>query len=307
MFNKPRAVLLTGGTGFLGFTLAKKINSEGNFKLICLVNKHSEKNIKLVELGGIISINEVSELISLSQEYQIEHIVHSATDYGRSLKLTNNSLENDHFNNLLKVNLVLPIELLQLGERLGIRSFINIDSYFNKHGRTYQALPEYAASKQSLIPWLKTFSIKFKVINFQLEHVFGPGDSTEKFIPKLIQDLKDNKDIRLTPGEQIRDFIYVDDVCLAILQVLEKEEIVKSSANYSEFSIGTGQGTTIKKFTMALKEIIGSDSKLIFGAIPYRADEIQDSHSDGIFQQVYSWAPSLELEQNLKRYLEEIK
>jgi nucleoside-diphosphate-sugar epimerase len=300
---KPRAIVLTGGTGFLGFNLANRINSQGKFKLICLVRENSLKNKKLNELPGIISIEKVLDLIALSREYQIEHIVHSATDYGRSLKLTNNSMENDQFNNLLKANLVLPIELLQIGEQLRICSFINIDSYFNKNGRTYQALPEYAASKQSLIPWLKVFSIKFKIINLQLEHLYGPGDTTEKFVSKLIHELRLNRDIPLTPGDQTRDFIYVDDASRAILHVIDNEEIIKSSPNYAEYSIGTGRKTTIRDFALSVKKILQSDSNLNFGAIPYREDEIQDSHSDGNFQQAYEWAPLLDLEQNLVKWL----
>jgi len=304
MVVKPRALVLTGSTGFLGFNLAKLIHAQNQYKLICFVHKKSEKNQKLNELNGTILVEEISELLSLSTEFQIEHIVHTATDYGRKLKLKNNLLENEDFANLIRVNLLLPIELMQAGEKLGISSFINIDSYFNKTGQTYQALPEYAASKQSLIPWLKTFAKKFQIINLQLEHIFGPGDSIEKFIPTLIKDLRENKDVSLTKGEQIRDFIYVKDVCSAIMQVLGKSIEVNPKNAYSEYSIGTGIGTTIQSFVIMIKNLVSSNSKLLFGAIPYRPDEIQDSHSDCQFQRDYDWRPQSGLEQSLREYLD---
>ncbi|EDM2890084.1 CDP-abequose synthase, partial [Salmonella enterica subsp. enterica serovar Typhimurium] len=58
-------------------------------------------------------------------------------------------------------------------------------------------------------------------VNMRLEHVYGPGDGENKFIPYIIDCLnKKQSCVKCTTGEQIRDFIFVDDVVNAYLTIL---------------------------------------------------------------------------------------
>ncbi len=70
-------------------------------------------------------------------------------------------------------------------------------------------------------------------------HMYGPGDSPNKFIPWLIAQLKNNvPKIDLTAGEQTRDFIYIDDVCTAFKTVCDKMDDIPE--RFASFEVGTG-------------------------------------------------------------------
>ncbi|NYK65226.1 NAD-dependent epimerase/dehydratase family protein, partial [Salmonella enterica subsp. enterica serovar Typhimurium] len=70
-------------------------------------------------------------------------------------------------------------------------------------------------------------------------------------------------------GEQIRDFIFVDDVVNAYLTILENRKEVPS---YTEYQVGTGAGVSLKDFLVYLQNTMmpGSSSIFEFCAIEQR-------------------------------------
>ena len=77
---------------------------------------------------------------------------------------------------------------------------------------------------------------EIKTINMQLEHFYGPGAGDANFISAMINRLIHNDPrIDLTLGEQKRDFIYIDDVVDAYLEVLKAEYKIQDA--YSTFQV----------------------------------------------------------------------
>ena len=79
----------------------------------------------------------------------------------------------------------------------------------------------------------------------------------------------------MTPGDQTRDFIYVDDVVDAILRIIENSH--KFDVGYFDFEIGTGIATPLRDFIKTAHTLCGSKTELLFGALPYREGEIMHS------------------------------
>ena len=113
-----------------------------------------------------------------------------------------------------------------------------------------------------------------------LEHIYGPDDNSNKFVEQMIQNIaiKQVDKIDLTYGDQKRDFIYVDDVCKIYLSALKYA--YKNNFRYKIFDVGTGIATQIKDFVSQIKSLSNSKTKLNFGTIPYREDEIMCSYAD---------------------------
>lgn len=65
------------------------------------------------------------------------------------------------------------------------------------------------------------------------------------FVPFVIRRMLKNEVLKLTPGEQKRDFVFIDDVVNAYIKIPEESVVSKP---FSEFEIGTGQPVTIKDF-----------------------------------------------------------
>jgi nucleoside-diphosphate-sugar epimerase len=172
----------------------------------------------------------------------------------------------------------------------------------NKH------LNAYALSKKQLVEWLKQKSDKIQVINLKLEHMYGPKDDITKFVPWVLSQLKANeREIRLTKGEQFRDFIYVDDVVSAYLIALEESSSLKE---FSEFDIGTGQLVTVRSFLEQIKanyevKFGATLTKLVFGAIPYRPDEMMKVEVNNKALIDLGWKPKISIEKGIQKMLKE--
>jgi CDP-paratose synthetase len=209
-------------------------------------------------------------LESLYSSYPIKTIIHTAVSYGH----------NNDYAEIINTNITLPIQLIEIGLRNQLSSFINTDSYFNKDNLSYSHLLHYSTSKKSFDNWLKFFSQKIKIISLRLEHIYGPRDNKEKFCDHLINSIAIKKvpRIDLTHGHQMRDFIYVKDAAKAYLNILNLIE--RENFRYRKYDIGTGQATQIREFVNLVKEISKSQTVLNFGEIPYRNDEIMSSFAD---------------------------
>ena len=266
-------ILLTGATGFLGSHMLKTILKSTDYNVVVLKRSFSDTwRIKEEITSERVKVYDIDKIgIENIDTQSIYAVIHCATEYGRK---ENSCLQ------VLETNLIFPIKLLELAVKNGIELFINTDSYFNKENLSYSYLLNYSLSKKSLNLWLKHFSKKIKVINMVLEHIYGEYDNSNKFIESMIQKIAIEKvsAVDLTPGEQKRDFIYVEDVCNAYIKAIHFAQ--NNNFRYRQFDIGTGEKTSIKSIVTTIKEISASPTVLNFGAVPYREDEIMCSVAD---------------------------
>jgi CDP-paratose synthetase len=285
-----KSILITGANGFLGSHLVDELVKEYN--IIGLVrNTQSINRIKNQSIK-ICSIEDSLEKIF--KENQIFAVIHTATVY----KQKHNSITP-----LVKTNIELPIRLAELCNAFKVKAFLNTDSFFNNRIHSYSYLSEYTLTKKHALEWLKLLSKTnvFKLINLKIFHMYGESDSESKFVPNLISQLiKGSEAIKMTKGEQTRDFIYIKDVVSAYRQVLSS---IEELSYYEEFDVGTGVETSIKEFTNLTKVILECKTKILFGAIPYREGEIMNSKAENTKLCKLGWKPSFSLEKGLKAYL----
>ena len=132
--------------------------------------------------------------------------------------------------------------------------------------------------------------------------MYGPNDDKSKFTTSIFGSLKKNMPkIELTPGEQKRDFIYIDDVVGAYILLLNKRNI---GLQFSEYDIGSGKAVSIREFVELAKKISKSDTILIFGAKPYSHHEIMTSVANISPLTKLGWKPSIELPYGIKECFE---
>ena len=107
-------------------------------------------------------------------------------------------------------------------------------------------------------------------------NLFGKYQNPSKFIPYVIQQLKANAPLNVTPCEQKRDFIYAEDFAWCI------EQIIK---NYNKavgeiINVGSGESISLKSIIETAKKEIGSLSDIYYGALRYRENEVMDLRCD---------------------------
>jgi len=285
-----QTILLTGATGYLGSHLASAFVNSGH-KVAVLIRKNSNISRISLLLPALQIFNAEDGLDNTFRALgHVNAVVHTATCYGRNGET---SFE------VFEANTIFPLRLLESAKNFGADNFLNTDTILNEFISTY------ALSKHQFAEWGKSFanasSIKF--INIRLEHIFGPGDDESKFTTHVIRSCLNNvPEIKLTAGEQKRDFVHVDDVVRAYSCLLDKTS--ELGLGHHEFSIGSGQAVSVREFVNKVHRLTNSRSKLLFGALPYRKNEVMQSQADTSRLEKSGWRCEMSLEQGLKQTID---
>jgi nucleoside-diphosphate-sugar epimerase len=292
-------ILITGASGFLGRATLKSLLLDPDLFVFVAYRAKTPRSF-LSQLDTqkthIFNVEIESEIKELFSKYEVQTILHLATNYGR---------HNQNIDSVLSANLVLPLTLLTHGLPANVQHFINIDSFYNKAGNLNEELFNYSQSKKALIPWLKQYSNQTKVSNLILEHMYGPGDAEDKFIPTLIRSsLCDFSDgLKLSRGQQERDFIFLDDVVSAIQAILG-EKNKDDQIGYQDIGVGHGKGTSLIELAAVINAITGTSSPAPFSDAPYKKHEIMSSVADNSKLISLGWNPQIDLINGLTRTAE---
>lgn len=293
MSNKH--ILITGSTGFLGSKIVKKFVEQG-YDVVALVRKNSRLK-RINDIEGHLDIffldENLNNLNILFETYKIETIIHTATEYGRNSKTSN----------VFITNVILPIRLIEIGLENGLKNFLNSDSFFGKSEfQNVNYLSDYTTSKKYFLDYLISNSKNFKAVNLRLEHVFGEFDSDTKFVTSILYKLLNHEnEILLTDGLQKRDFVYVEDVVCAYFKVFTNIDMID---NLTEFEIGRGESVTVRQFVQLMANQTKSKSKLIFGGISNKKNEIPNSVANIKLLQNLGWQPKYDLNTAIAKMIE---
>ncbi len=286
-------VLLSGITGFLGSCLAIALLKSG-YGVVGLKRKSSSLH-RLDPILSKITLYDVEDLdfsIPFREHKKINAVIHTATCYGRN---DENNLQ------VFEVNTAFSLRLLNAVISAGVQTFLNTDTALDKY------LNSYSLSKKQFAEWGKYLSQKGQItfLNARLEHFYGPGDSDSKFTTYIIKGCLQNiPELKLTLGEQQRDFIFIDDVTTAFLTLLAKE---KTFSGFIEFDVGSGKAIMIKDFVEMVRELTKSSTFLNFGAVPYRKNEAMFCQAKPAFLYNLGWKPRYTLEQGILRTIKGIE
>lgn len=285
-----KSILITGATGYLGGHLTNTLSASG-YSIVLLTRANSQYGRIKTNVEAIYKIED-NGILKAFQNHHIESVFHCATDYGRK--------NNDPLR-IIDANLILPLQILQTGKQYGLKVFLNIDTLLDR------TVSPYALSKGQFNEWLQLLGKEIVAINIALEHFYGAGDDTSKFISMLIDSvLNQVPSIPLTAGEQKRDFIFINDVLSAMITILDWSK-AQSNAYY-HFEVGTGINTPIKEMvTRIATEANYNTANLNFGAIPYRPNEVMESKVNLTAIAQLGWKPKTNLQEGLRLVISEEK
>ena len=285
-------ILMTGATGYLGRRLIGLLAGVG----------HQVAAIKRVTstvpetIGALSAVRwydiEHSPVPDILEHYgHIDVILHLATDYGRDRGAPLQPF---------KVNLALPMSLIDGVLQSGNVAVVNADSFFTAM-TDYAYLRSYILSKRQFLQWGRVLAEEgvLQFVNCRIFHMYGPADSDDKFINRLVRQCREHvPSIALTPGTQRRDFVYVDDVVNALLIVVNHLEEIDDG--FVHYDVGTGEGLSVRTLAETIHRLTRSRSRLCFGAMPYRQGEPEEMIADNASLRMLGWAPEIDLDHGIR-------
>ncbi len=304
-FNKKNNLLIVGGTGFLGFNVARKALQEG-YK-ITIISKNKPSLLKRLEDVEYISVDirNKKSLFSKLKNKSFNHVVNLGGYVDHSDYFNGGSdVFDTHFNGT--VNLVRCVNSLNL------LSFVQIgssDEYGNnkapqKESQREKPISPYSSAKVAATHFLQMIhkTKKFPVVILRLFLVYGVGQKNNRFIPQVVNGCMKKSSFPVSAGNQLRDFCYIDDVVKAILLSLN------SKKSHGEIiNIASGKPTYIKKVINLIINKVGF-GKANFGKIKYRALENMELYADiSKARKFLKWRPTIRLDEGLKLTINSIQ
>jgi len=268
-------VLLTGGTGFIGSHFLNQALAAGHQVLALRRSPGSCPRIELIAQPEWLDAQ--LDQISAYQIKGCDVLVHLAAHTG--------NIPYDTLTNCLRWNLMVVLELFEQARLAGIQRFIVAGSCFEygHSGERYEAIPadaplepsnSYAASKAAtsiaLSQWAEEYNLNLEIL--RIFHVFGEGELESRLWPSLRRAALCGADFPMTQGEQLRDFMAVQDVAKAFLH--EAESLNNQDTGAIIKNIGSGKQQTIRHFCEYWWNHWQASGKLMVGALPYRPREV---------------------------------
>lgn len=266
-------IFVTGGAGFIGSNFIHHCICNFNFNIINLDKLTYAGNVE--SLKGLSSsgkyvfkkcdICDTQSVIGLLNHYRPKAIIHLAAEshVDRSI---------DGPKEFIRTNLVGTFELLEatrsyfnsLGQDMK-RKFrflhVSTDEVYGSLGKSgafteetpYRPNSPYSASKAGsdhlVRAYYKTYGLP--IITSNCSNNYGPFQFPEKFIPLMILNAVEGKKLPLYgKGENVRDWLYVEDHCKALLTILEKGSLGEV------YNIGTGVDRTNIEVVELICEIL---------------------------------------------------
>ena len=292
--NKKK-ILITGGTGFIGYHLAKKC-LKLNWSVTSLSTKNPTKIRKLKKIKYLISDiskkSDLKKIININYDYVVN--LAGYIDHSKKKKTL-----YSHYNgcrNISEIFLRKKIKkFIQIGSSIEYgrnlspqKENLNNTKTFSIYGRAKLMSTNY------LLSLYKKYSFPVSVLRLYL--VYGPYQDRNRVIPIVIDNALKSKEFDCSLGTQFRDFVYIDDVVNGIIKSLKTKK-----NNGQIINLGSGKPIMIKDVILKICKIIGS-GKPQFGRIKFRKDEIKNLYPSIVkAKKILNWRPKVKINFGLKK------
>lgn len=270
-------LFVTGATGFIGHHFVSAALAAGHsVSAHCRPGSRSRRDAATVHNSLTWVESELDEVPSLALE-RIDALVHFAA-HGVNPK-------DSDWNQCFKVNVASSLSLWVKAADSGVRRLVVSGSCFEygQAAERYDFVPAdapleptgaYHSSKAaaSMAAYGLAVDRKLELAILRPFHVFGEGEHPDRLWPSLKRAALAGENYPMTLGEQVRDFVPVEQVADAFVRALDLP--LSSSRSPLVANIGTGRPQTLLAFAELWWAKWGATGKLLPGTIPYRENEV---------------------------------
>jgi len=292
---KNKNILIIGGTGFIGFNLAKNCLKRG-LNVFSLSTSKPKRLKKLNKVKYIIgNIKNFNKLKNVLKNIEFDFIVNCGGNVNHK-KNKDRELYDSHYRGC--------INLYNLFKEKNIQSFIQVGSSSEygdsqvPHKENYLCKPKEAYGRYKLRSTNFLLSQykknKFPIVILRFYQVYGPYQDFNRFISQLFKASIKKEKFLTSTGEQRRDLLFIDDAIEAIIKV-----ILSNKSNGEIINIGYGMAIKLKK----VMEMVKEKNKYLdpdYSRIKLRADEQMSSYPNILkAKKILNWVPKTSIKKGI--------
>jgi UDP-glucose 4-epimerase len=298
-------VLVTGGGGFIGSNLARRLLERGD-EVRVLDNFSTGNRRNLADVADELEIVE-GELRSYERVHNATRGVEIVYHQG-ALPSVPRSVQDPLTTSAVNVEGTLNVLLAARDEGVRRVIYASSSSVYGNTGtlpRVESQFPDpispYAVSKLAAERYCVSCARVYglETVTLRYFNVFGPGqDPTSQYaavVPRFIAAIDMSEPVPIHgDGEQSRDFTYVDNVVEANVLAAEASE-----ASGRVLNIATGEPRTVNALADVIGEVLGKAVEKEY--LPERTGDVRDSWADvAEARRLLGWEPRIALEEGLR-------
>jgi len=295
--------LVTGAAGFVGARLCQALSGAGDDVHAVVSSGGDRWRLNDVRVTRhTVDLREaaaVSDLVTTVRPA----VIYSLASYGAYPAQADAT-------RILDTNVMGLANLLQACEAIDYQLLVHTGSS-SEYGRKKAPMREsdelepesvYGVSKvaQSLLCRQWSQQRQRPIVALRLFSVYGPLEEPTRLVPRLMTAVLDGSPLAMVSPRTSRDFIYVDDVVGALMQVERLASLPGAILN-----LGTGVQTTLSDLVSTLESIAGRPIETEWNTMPARLWDTDTWVADTTrLQETLGWTPGVSVREGLTRSLE---
>lgn len=307
-------ILVTGGAGFIGAQLAKKL-IENNFEVVIVdnFNDYYDQGLKEARISGLlkdlnfklyrVDITDLAELKKIFSENKIDKICHLAAQAGVRYSLENPFAYEE-------TNIRGTLNLLELAKDFKVAGFIYASSSsvyggnkkipFSEADRVDNPVSLYAATKKANELMAHTYHHLYKLpcIGLRYFTVYGPWGRPDMALFKFTKAILEDRPIDVYNfGKMRRDFTYIDDIITGTLAAIE------SDYEYEIFNLGNSETVELEYFISVLEKALGKSAQKKY--LPMQPGDVPETYANiSLAQEKLGYSPLTSIEEGIGKFIE---
>ena len=306
MAEAAKRVLLTGGTGFVGANLARRLARDGHE--VHLLVRPAENRWRLTAIEDQVRLH----LARLEERALVEEVVsrvdpewvfHLAAYGAYSSQRDVETIVTTNFNGTVH----LVEACLNTGCEVLVNAGTSSEYGYQDHPPVESELPRpnshYAVTKAAATLYCRFTAevARRRLVTLRLYSVYGPWEEPTRFLPTLLVHARKGELPPLVTPQVARDFVYVDDAVEAF--VLAATQPVEESGPV--LNVATGIQTTVAEVVELVRARFALAVEPVWGSMPDRDWDTHTWVGDArAIDAALGWRPKWDLEAGLARFAE---
>ncbi len=295
-------ILITGATGYIGRRVVQRLTQCGDIELLSVVRDvRKASELLYYRQCKHVPAEEMTEAIV---SFQPELVLHLAT-------LSTSRNDYEIIKPMIDANILFGAELLNaVCNAASVKMFVNVGSFAefrNGVERGYNDAYLYTATKSAFRHILDYYSqlCGFKYVTAVPYTVYGGNDTARKLMDYMIDSIGAEQPVKMSPGEQILDFVHVDDVVRFFADTVPDSSQWNRFGSGNNVYLGTGVGTKVRDLAVMISRQLDTALNIEWGGLDYRPLDVMyavalvDNNTS-----LCDWKAQVSLEQGIERHLQ---